>query len=105
MIDDIVTGIKLLFKPGQLVEIRGKRLDGTIFSKFFTDHDRMARVLSKVDEESEFEAIWYTVQELKTDVNWQNKQQFGLATNRDDCLPSPARSEPTVPQAGATEKI
>jgi hypothetical protein len=104
MIDDIVTGIKLLFKPGQLVEIRGKRLDGTIFSKFFTDHERMARVLTKVDEEGE-EAIWYSVQELNTDVNWQNKQQFGLATNRDDRLPSPARSEPTVPHAGATEKI
>jgi hypothetical protein len=48
MIDDISTGIKLLFQARQLVEIRGKRLDGTIFSKFFTDHDRTARVLAKV---------------------------------------------------------
>jgi hypothetical protein len=84
MIDDIIQGIKLLFRPGQLVEIRGKRLDGSIVSMFFTDHDLMTRLLAELDDSGEFEALWYTLQELKADVDYENKMTLRLATDRDD---------------------
>src|SRR5208282_3695330 len=65
MIDEIIKAVKLLFQPGQLVEIRGKRLDGGMASAYYTDHERMARVLAKNDDKGEFEAIWFTLQRIR----------------------------------------
>lgn len=83
-LEDIKFGISILFRPGQIVEIRGKKIDGTMVSEYFSDHEKLAQVLASVDAKNGFEAIWYTLQPIKPDVDIEKKLQGGLSTDRDD---------------------
>ena len=84
MIRDISKAISILFQPGQLVEIRGKFREGGMASLYFTDLEKMGRVLDKNDQSGQFEAIWYTLQRLKPGTD--KTKDPGKATSRDDIL-------------------
>jgi hypothetical protein len=83
-INEITKAIDLLFEPGEIVEVRGKKLDGNIRSKYYIDHERMAQVLARADESGKFEALWYTLQRIKPEINGLTKQRLGLSTARND---------------------
>ena len=57
--------ISVLFKPGQLVEVRGKKIGSGIASKYYTDHGYMARVIEKANSSEKYEALWVTLQRVK----------------------------------------
>jgi hypothetical protein len=84
VIRDISKAISILFQPGQLVEIRGKFREGGMASLYFTDLEKMGRVLDKNDQSGQFEAIWYTLQRLKPGTD--KTKDPGKATSRDDIL-------------------
>jgi hypothetical protein len=56
--DPIQQAIQTLFVPGSPVEIRGKKLDKSIRSKFYADHGKIVRALGKANKGEEFEALW-----------------------------------------------
>jgi hypothetical protein len=45
----IEEAIAVLFRPGQLVEVRGKKIGGGIASKYYYDHEHLAEVIAKAD--------------------------------------------------------
>ena len=63
--EHIITAARLLFEPGELVEVRLKGRDGHIASRYYKDHDTMAAVLAKEDVKERWAAAWWTLQQLK----------------------------------------
>jgi hypothetical protein len=61
----IEQAIRVLFRPGALVEVRGRQISGDMASSYFTDHERMARVIEKANNAEKYEAIWVTLQRVK----------------------------------------
>jgi len=61
----IEQAIRVLFGHGALVEVRGKQIKGDLASSYFTDHERMARVIDRQNKTEKFEAIWVTLQRVK----------------------------------------
>jgi len=74
--------IRILFRPGDLVEVRGKLLTGTCRSKFYSDHKRLARVIEKANASGKYEAIWCTLQRLKPSA--LDCKQRDESTGRED---------------------
>src|ERR1700730_946908 len=84
--DPIQQAIETCIAPNNLVEIRGKKLDKRIRSKFYTDQDEMVRALAKASAGGEFEALWYTLQRLKPETDHKTKSANGQTTNEQDIL-------------------
>jgi hypothetical protein len=58
-IDDIRRGAQVLFKPGQLVEVRLRLKNDYWRGLYFTDHDRMATAVLALDAHREVQSIYY----------------------------------------------
>ena len=58
--EEILKAARVLFEPGQLVEVRLKGRDGHIASRYFKDHGKMAAVLAKEDATEKWAAAWWT---------------------------------------------
>ena len=74
--------IRILFQPGDLVEVRAKLLTGKCRSKFYSDHQRLARVIEKANATQTYEAIWCTLQKLKSSA--PASKQRDESTGRED---------------------
>lgn len=74
--------IRILFCPGDLVEVRGKLRTGTCRSKFCSDHRLLADVIEKANASEKYEAIWCTLQKLKPSALGFN--QRNESTGRED---------------------
>jgi hypothetical protein len=74
--------IRILFQPGDLVEVRGKLLTGKCRSKFYSDHQLLAAVIEKANASEKYEAIWCTLQKLKPSA--LNSKQRNESTGRED---------------------
>lgn len=61
----IEQAIRVLFRPGALVEVRGRQIGGNMASSYFINHGRMARVIEKANNTEKYEAIWVTLQRVK----------------------------------------
>jgi hypothetical protein len=61
----IEQAISVLFRPGALVELRGKQIRGGMASNYFIDHERMARVIDRANNAEKYEAIWVTLQRVR----------------------------------------
>ena len=79
----IEQAISVLFKPGQLVEVRGKKIGGGIASKYYTDHEHMAEVIAKADASEKYEALWVTLQRVKPGTD-ATRNADKPTTGRDD---------------------
>jgi hypothetical protein len=66
--DDVQRGIRLLFKPGQLVELRAKTASMGWRGFYFTDHDRMAEVVAKLDGDSRIVSLYYVINACKPNL-------------------------------------
>jgi hypothetical protein len=62
---DIKLGIRLLFQPGELVEFRVSLTGGYFRGFHFTDHDRLAEVIHKLDQDSRIVSLYYVINPLK----------------------------------------
>jgi putative DNA primase/helicase len=83
----IQQALQVLFQPNNLVEIRGRKLDKKIgLLGFHTDRTQMAHILSTGSEGGEYEALWYTIQRLKPDIDLRQKEENKKATDRTDIL-------------------
>jgi len=80
--EEILKAANVLFEPGQLVEVRLKKRDGRIASRYFKDHEKMAVGLAKEDASEKWAAAWWTLQQLKPGAH-AGKQARG-ATKRGD---------------------
>jgi hypothetical protein len=67
-LDDVQRGIRLLFKPGQLVELRAKTASIGWRGFYFTDHDRMAEVVAKLDGDSRIVSLYYVINACKPNL-------------------------------------
>ena len=82
----IQQAIQTLFSPDDMVEVRGKKLDKKIRSKFYADQQQMVRALAKANAGGKFEALWYTLQRLKPGIDPETKSVNGQTTNTSDIL-------------------
>lgn len=80
--EEIRSAIGILFKPGQLVEIRGKSRKGQVSRQYFTNHVEMARFIAKANLMTGWEAIWYTLQGLRPET--VDTKVKGQMTRRED---------------------
>jgi hypothetical protein len=80
--EQIQKAVELLFEPNQLVELRGKDRDGRMYSAYYTDAVKLARVLERSNDNDNFEALWYTLQKPKPGINIGKAS--GTTTNRQD---------------------
>jgi hypothetical protein len=79
----IEQAIKVLFRPGALVELRGKQIKGDLASSYFTDHERMARVIEKANRAEKYEALWVTLQRVKPGTEKTRTDQKPTTGNND----------------------
>jgi hypothetical protein len=80
--EEILRAARVLFEPGQLVEVRLKGRDGHIASRYYNDHERMAAVLAKEDAKERWAAAWWSLQQLRP--NAHAGKQKGETTKRAD---------------------
>ena len=64
----IQRGIRLLFKPGQLVELRARTADTGWRGFYFTDHERLADVVKKLDDDYRVVALYYVINPCKPNL-------------------------------------
>ena len=62
---DIRLGISLLFKPGQLIELRVETANTGWRGFYFDDHDRLAGVVARLDEDSRVVSLYYVINAVK----------------------------------------
>ena len=79
---EIQQAVEILFEPGQLVELRGKDHDGRMYSAYYRNLEKLARVLERNNHNENFEAIWYTLQKPKPGIDIGKPS--GQTTNRTD---------------------
>lgn len=79
----IEEAIGVLFRPGQLVEVRGKKIGGGIASKYYYDHEHMSEVIAKADASEKYEALWVTLQRIKPGAD-ATRTADKPTTGRDD---------------------
>jgi hypothetical protein len=75
--------ISVLFKPGQLVEVRGKKIGGGIASKYYTDHEHMVCVIEKANSTEKYEALWVTLQRVKPGTEKTRTDEKSTTGNND----------------------
>jgi len=80
--NEILRAARVLFEPGQLVEVRLKGRDGRIASGYFKDHGKMAAVLAKENASQKWAAAWWTLQQLRPGAH--AGKQKGETTKRAD---------------------
>jgi len=64
-LENIKLGVNLLFKPGQLVEFRIKNSEGYWRGFYFTDHDRLAEVVERLDSDPRVVSLYYVINPCK----------------------------------------
>src|ERR1017187_1227172 len=64
-IAEIRLGISLLFKPGQLVELRVRTSGAGWRGFYFEDHDRLAETVARLDEDPRVAASYYVINPVK----------------------------------------
>jgi hypothetical protein len=67
-LETIRTGIRLLFKPGHLVEVRVRLASGYWRGFYFTDHERMAHIVTKLDDDSRVVSVYYVINPCKPNL-------------------------------------
>lgn len=67
-IDHIRRGIKLLFRPGWVVELRARTVDTGWRGFYFTDHERLADVVLKLDHDPRIVALYYVINPCKPNL-------------------------------------
>ena len=67
-LETIRTGIRLLFKSGHLVEVRVRLASGYWRGFYFTDHERMAHVVKKLDDDSRVVSVYYVINPCKPNL-------------------------------------
>src|ERR1019366_3746544 len=59
-LDAIRDAIAILFKPGQVVEIRALGNFSTT-SGYFDDHDKLAKTIEQLNDSGKYEGVYYTL--------------------------------------------
>jgi RecA/RadA recombinase len=58
-------GISQLFKPGQLIEFRVQRTDKIFRGFYFDDHDKLADIVSQLDDDPRVTSLYYVINPIK----------------------------------------
>ena len=67
-LETIRNGARLLSRPYDLVEVRVRLASGNWRGFYFTDHDRMADVVTKLDEDSRVVSVYYVINPCKPNL-------------------------------------
>jgi hypothetical protein len=67
-LENIKLGVSLLFKPGQLVEFRIKNSEGFWRGFYFTDRDRLAEVVERLDRDPRVVSLYYVINPCKASL-------------------------------------
>jgi len=63
-VTEIQRSISVLFQPGQLVNVRGRKESG-MSSHLYDDLEQAARAIEKASQNEEYKALFYTIQRIK----------------------------------------
>ncbi len=70
----IANGVSYLFSPGDLVETRVKLKEGWWRGLYFDDHDRMAQVVQRLDQDERVQAVYYVINHCKPNLLKQRQK-------------------------------
>ena len=69
----IKTGARVLFKPKQLVEVRARMNAGYWKGFYFTNHDYMAEIVQKLDQDTRIQSVYYVFNQINPNLIEQRK--------------------------------
>lgn len=73
----IQRGIRLLFKPGQLVEFRVRRADDSWRGFYFDNHEKLAECVLRLDNDQRVTALYYVINAVRPNL----PKERGLTVN------------------------
>jgi hypothetical protein len=77
---NIRLGIALLFKPGQLIELRAFRNNGKPRGVYYDDHEALAKTVERLDSDPRITALYYVINAVKPNL----PKTRGLPVNPND---------------------
>jgi hypothetical protein len=89
-VDDIRTAIRVLFEPGQVVELRGLGITGgeapkkLTFVGFYDDHEKLAQDAVKVSDTEGIFGTYFTLQRIKPELLLRSPNAYRKA-GKNDC--------------------
>jgi hypothetical protein len=73
----IKLGLALLFRPGQLVELRAKKTDENWRGFYYNDHEKLAETVLRLDNDPRVAALYYVINPVRPDI----PKQRGVTVN------------------------